>query len=180
MYNYRLKLVDSSRFVADLLVNEIGKDHDKFSEMIELAFLDEYPMSMRAARVIALVAERYSELVVPHLQQMVDALCSIQVEGVKRSFLKIFAEIPVVLDEDMTGLLTDYSFNSLADPKEAIAIRYYAIEILMNVTKSYPELKFELQALLKSILDDESTALHAKSRKVLKELKKTDDLRTKY
>jgi hypothetical protein len=172
MHNYEAKLVDSSRLIADMLVADIGDDRDKFAEMMMLSFRDEYPLSMRAARVIALCVENNTTLIIPHLQRMVDTIDTISVEGVKRSFLKIFAEMPVELNEDMLGILTDRSFNWLVDPKEAIAIRYYAIDILVKVVKLYPEIKIELTESLNSLLDDDSTALHTKGRKVLKYLDK--------
>jgi hypothetical protein len=172
MYNYESKLVDSSRLIADMLVSDIGNNKEKFAEMMNLALRDEYPLSMRAARVIALCVEINTELIAPHLHGMVEALDRISVEGVKRSFLKIFAEMPVELDEDMLGILTDRSFNWVVDQKEAIAIRYYAIDILVKVVKLYPEIKVELTESLNSILENDSSALLVKSKKVLKYLQK--------
>lgn len=170
MYNYEIKLVDSSRLIADLLVADIGNNTDKFAEMMELALRDEYPLSMRAARIIALCVEKNNSLIDPHLQNIIEVLDSICVEGVKRSFLKIFAELPLHLNEDMLGILTDRSFIWLNNPKEAIAIRYYAIEILLKVVKLFPEIKFELSDCLHTILDNESSALQVKSRKAIKYL----------
>ena len=172
MYNYELKLVDSSRLIANIVVADIGNDAKKFAEIMELALRDEYPLSMRAARVIALSTEKHSDLIVPHLQSIIDTLDSIRVEGVKRSFLKIFAEMPVELNEDMLGIITDRSFNWLVDPKEAVAIRYYAIDILLKVTRLYPEIKVELADSLNSLLEDNSSALHAKSKKAINYLNK--------
>jgi hypothetical protein len=140
--------------------------------MIGLALRDEYPLSMRAARIVALCTENNPQLIEPHLQTIVDALEGIQVEGVKRSFLKIFAETSIRLNENMLGFLTDRCFTWLADPKEAIAIRYYAIDILLKVVKLYPEIKVELSESLSSILQNDSSALKAKSRKVIKSLEK--------
>lgn len=172
MFDYESKLVDSSRFIADLVVAEIGSDTNKFAEVMELALRDKYPLSMRAARVIALTTEKNIELIVPHLQDMIDGLDTLRVEGVKRSFLKILAEMPVELNEDMIGLLTDRAFNWLVDPKEAIAIRYYAIDILLKVVKQYPEIKIEFAEALNSILSNDSVALKTKCRKVINYLNK--------
>lgn len=179
MYNYDIKLVDSSRLIADLIVADIGNDAHKFEEIMELALRDEYPLSMRAARVMALCTEKNTNLIVPYLQNIIDSLDTLRVEGVRRSFLKIFAEMSVELNEDMLGILTDLSFTWLVDQKEAIAIRYYAIDILLKVIKLYPEIKTELTESLKSLLEDNSSALHAKSRKVLKYLEKIERYNSK-
>lgn len=172
MYNYEIKLVDSSRLVADMLVTDIGNNKNKFAEMMELALRDEYPLSMRAARVIALCVENNNSLIEPHLQKIIDVLDKIGIEGVKRSFLKIFAEVRLNLNEDMLGILTDRSFAWLANPKEAIAIRYYAIDILIKVVELYPEIKVELSDCLHTLLENDTAALQAKSRKAIKYLEK--------
>ena len=172
MHNYESKFVDSSRLIADLIVADIGNDAKKFAELMELSLRDEYPLSMRAARAMALCIEKHPILILPHLQSMIDALDSISIEGVKRSFLKIFAEMPVDLNEDMLGILTDLSFNWLGNPKESIAIRYYAIDILVKVVKLYPEIRNEFTESLNSLVDNDSTALLAKRRKVINYLNK--------
>jgi hypothetical protein len=172
MYNYEIKLVDSSRLIADLLVGDIKNNKFKFAEMMELALRDEYPISMRAARIIALVTEKYPELIADHLDAIIHSLGSLRVEGVKRSFLKIFAGQRVGLNEDHLGILTELTFNWLANPREAIAIRYYAMDILLKVSKLFPEIKAELTVLLNSLMEDESSALIVKSRKVMKILEK--------
>ena len=172
MFDYESKLVDSSRRIADLVVADIGNNPGKFAEVMDIALRDEYPLSMRAARVIALCIENNPGLIVPHQQKIVDAFENLSVEGVKRSFLKIFAEIPVEINEELIGILTDRSFNWLVDEKEAIAIRYYAIDILLKVVKIYPEIKGELTDALNYIRENDSTALQTKSKKVINYLMK--------
>jgi hypothetical protein len=172
MCNYDLKLVDSSRLLADILVKDIGNEPDRFAEMIGIAFRDEYPVSMRAARIVALCAEQHIELINPYVFQIVESIGEIKVDGVKRGFLKILAELPLVLDEQSLGIITDLAFNWLNDPKQAIAIRYYSIDILYKVAAIYPEIGVELSALLKSLADDSSSGLKSKSKKVLKYLKR--------
>jgi hypothetical protein len=172
MYNYQSKLVDSSRMLADLLVKDIGNNSHKFAEMMGLAFRDEYPVSMRAARIIALSAEQHIDLIHPYLLQMIEALEKCKVDGVKRSFLKILAEQPVNLDEGLIGKLTDLAFTWVNDPRQAIAVRYYCIDIILNVATCYPEIGIELSELLRNMMNDFSSGLQSKSKKVIKYLKK--------
>ncbi len=172
MYNYDSKLVDSSRLIADILVKDIGNERDKFDEMFHLSLRDEYPLSMRAARVVALCAEQNIELVEPYIDQIVAMLGQLKVDGVKRSFLKILAESPLVPSEDSIGILTDLAFTWLEDFKQAIAIRYYCIEILLKVSAIYPEIGDELSILLKNLSEDESSGIKSKSKKVINYLKK--------
>jgi hypothetical protein len=170
MNDYTGKLVDSSRLLADILVRDIGNDPLKFAEMLNIAFLDEYPVSMRAARIISLVSERNQELIEPYIPEMTDMIIKCRVDGVKRSFLKILAESPVQFDETIIGKLTGMAFDWIEDPKQAIAVRYYCIEIILKIAADYPEIGMELAEVLKNMIDETSSGLKSKSRKVLKYL----------
>jgi hypothetical protein len=172
MSRYELKLVDSSRRLADMLAEDIGDDREKFSEIMTLAMRDEYPLSMRAARVAALCIEKQRIPDQDYLPQIIENISRLKVEGVRRSFLKILAEQPVKMDEDTLGKLTDQAFNWLCDTKEAIAVRYYCIDIILKVVSVYPEIGKELAECLKNLFDEESAGLKSKSRKVLKYLAK--------
>lgn len=167
MRNYEEKLVDSSRFIADALVEDVGSDPERFNEMLELALLDKYPLSMRAARVISMVVESFPQLFNKHLDLVIKMLPEMKIDGVKRGFLKIFAEFPPELNEDQLGLITDLCFTLLDDPKQAMAIRYYSMEILSRVCSLYPELKNELSAILEELAKDGSPGLRARSTQIL-------------
>jgi len=179
MYNYESKLVDSSRLVADMLVQEIGDEVSKFNEMLTLSLKDKYPVSMRAARVIALCAERNPKLIEPFFNQFILPLKILKVDGVKRSFLKILAETSLIYDEESAGILTDIAFSWLEDSRQAISIRYYCIEILLKVSKQYPEIGNELQEMLEDLLKDSSSGIKSKSRKVINFLKKQKTIKRK-
>ncbi len=172
MRHYELKLVDSSRKLADFLVDDVGNDPERFNEMMQLSMRDVYPISMRAARIVTLVSEKYPELVYPHISKIISELHILNTEGVLRSYLKIITELSYPFNDDQLGILTDMAFNWLTNPKEAIAIRYYSIEILLMVSKKYPEIGNELKSILNELLEDSSSGLKSKSIKVLNYLKK--------
>jgi hypothetical protein len=178
MRNYESKLVDSSRLIADILVNDIGQDQERFLEMLELTFLDKYPLSMRAARIVALCTEKSPSLITSHIPTLLNKLSGLKVEGVRRGLLKILADNTLELDEEQTGLLTDMAFSWLEDTKEAIAIRYYSMEIILQVCRKYPELKKELFFLLKTFVNEDSPGISSKSKAILKELGKSKDFET--
>jgi hypothetical protein len=170
MYDYELKLIDSSRMIADILVADIGNIQEKYDEMMALALRDEYPLSMRAARIVALCSFKHLNLVKPHLKSIIKILPCAKVDGLKRSFLKILAELPVYIDEEELGKLTGTAFEFLSDHKQSVAIRVFSIDILVNIGKRYPDIKFELKTILESVIPEGSAGLRAKCRKTLKTL----------
>ena len=172
MYDYESKLVDSSRVVADILVQDIGNDPKHFGEMMDIAFRDEYPVSMRATRIVALVNEIHPELFYPYFRKIISRLCHLKTEGVRRELLKALCNSPYPFNDDQMGILADLAFTWLPDPKEAISIRYYSIEIILKISKKYPELLIELKTLLNELLRDSSSGLKAKSKIVLNYLDK--------
>jgi hypothetical protein len=177
MNNFQLKLVDSSRLIADILVKDIGNDKEKFSEMLEIALLDKYPVSMRAARIIALCIEENPDLITNYFKRIAEALPGIKVDGVKRGFLKMLADTSISFDEESAGFLTDIAFTWLEDSSQAIAIRYYCIEILQKVSLQYPEIGDELTVILKNMPEDISAGLQSKRLAVLNALKKKNGVR---
>lgn len=164
------QLVDSSRVIADVVVANIGINQELFDETVLLVMKDEYPLSMRAARIIQLVAEKHPNMMRVHVQDFINCLKHSKIDGVKRCLLKIFAEAPVYITEDQIGELTDLCFAFAEDQKEAIAIRAFAIDFLLKVMKQFPELKTELKSVLESIIPDGSVGLKHKCRKILKKL----------
>jgi hypothetical protein len=172
MRNYEVKLVDSSRLLADILTDDIGNDPERFNEMMQITLRDEYPVSMRAARIIALSCSNHPELIAPCVDRIILSLKDCKTDGVRRSFLKILTEIPLHFDDEQLGVLTDLAFTWLSDPAEPISVRYYSIEILQIVSRKYPEIGTELSGMLQELVDDGSSGLKAKSRKVLNYLKR--------
>ncbi|MGD2035761.1 MAG: hypothetical protein PVF73_11930 [Bacteroidales bacterium] len=172
MFDYKSKLADSSRLLADILVKEIGDSPEKFDEMMNVTLLDIYPYSMRAARILALCSENNAKLMNKHIGKMALALKSLKVEGVRRGFLKILSDHPENIDEHSWGIITDLAFDWLGNPKEAISIRYYCMELLLYLQHQYPELKEEFVSILESIVRESSQGLKTKCRHTLKRLNK--------
>jgi hypothetical protein len=172
MQNYESKLIDSSRMVADILTTDILDDQERFDEMFELSLREVYPISMRAARIIELSTFKHKHLIVPHLNELINAIDNSKIEGVRRSYLKILTLLPFKLDEDAQGRLVDMAFSFLSNNKEAIAIRAYSIDFLLKIILNYPELKNELIYVLEEMTKDASTGLRTKSKKTIAQLNK--------
>lgn len=172
MSNIEEKLVESSRQLTDLMVRDMGDNKQRFDEMMELAYRDEYPLSMRAAWVIFLVSEKHPHLALPHLNKLIKVLPNTKVDGVKRSALKILANNIKRLSEDAFGELADIAFTWAEDPKQAIAVKAFSIDILVEVAKRYPETKSEILAILEGIMPDGSKGLKNKCYKLIKKYRK--------
>jgi hypothetical protein len=166
--NFRETLVDSSRKLADIVVNEVGNNQNKFNALADVMMEDEYPVSMRAARALSLCTEKYPQLILPLLDDMLRKMENMKTEGVKRAVLKILASRKIELNEDQEGILFDRCVHYMNSSSEAIAIKVYSMDIACHISNSYPELKPELRTIFNAMLDDERAGIRARARKMLK------------
>jgi hypothetical protein len=163
-------LGDSGRATADLAVIAIGKDAENFKHLLNICFSEAYPICMRASRVVQLFCEKNPEFIVPYLDEIIDKISCSKEEGVKREFLKIIAEcIDFNLVKDNSTLL-DIAFNWMSSTKEAVAIRYYCINICEKFCVCEPDLKSEFKILLEFSLNDATPGFRNRALKVLKKL----------
>jgi len=164
----KLLLAGYSRENADLLVSFIKDDKDKFSVLMKMVFGEDKILSQRASWVMTGSIEKYPQLANPYLDMLIDFMehpitgFHISVfRHIVRSFQYI--EIP----EDYHGRMIDIAFCFVMDRKEAIAIRAYAITILENFVRLYPELKDELIQVLKLEMDYTTAAFKSRARKII-------------
>lgn len=168
-------LTDSSRSLMDYTAAMAADDPVLFKELLDLAYRQESPLSMRAARVADLCCERNPELIRPYLVALVRNLPDLKDMSVKRIFMHILIRHSWVEDEEAMGKLVDILFRWLMDDKQAIAIKAYAMMILENISGVLPDLKGELIAVLEeSIPFWDSCALQSGGIRLVKRLRKSN------
>ena len=87
--------------------------------------------------------------------------------AVKRNVVRILQNAEI--HEDLHGAVMNTCFELLADPKEAIAVRCFSMTVLDNLSKSYPEIRQELIAIIEDQLEHEPTAgFRARAKKILR------------
>lgn len=137
-------LVDTSRAIADIAIAEVGKNPALFNEAWKLCVRDEYPVSMRAVRVVDEYAEINPSIIVPYLDEILAKLPEFKVDGVKRGLLRFFVNSKIKLSPKQTGWLVQNCFDFLSAPDSSIAIRYYSLSILYKISKKEKSIKPEL------------------------------------
>ncbi|MCK9618068.1 MAG: hypothetical protein M0R21_09575 [Lentimicrobiaceae bacterium] len=161
----------SERAVADMVVDKVERDSEKFAAVLALCFSEKYPISMRAARVVQLCCSKYPKLLVPHYENVILLLAQTKVSGVKRNFLKIFDEYSELKNIPNPGVLLNLCFDWLNNPSEDIAIRVFAMGVLYKFAKSEPDLTNELSLVIQNQLEYEtSPGFINKAGKILKKL----------
>lgn len=162
--------IDSSRLNADLIVEKFEEDHGIFKIILEVMYKDTYPLSMRASRVVWLIAKKYPSFIHPYLPEFIKKLSQFKVDGVRRNILAILADVPLP-DIDL-GVLFDNCYTWLESQKEPVAIRGNAINLLYKISEIEPELKPELIDFFEAQLPTDSKGIDSRIKEVLKKLRK--------
>jgi len=152
------------------IVAYVGNDKKRFAELITLMLTAEYRIAQRAAWPVSYCIENNTDLINPWFAKMIKKLGEENIHhAIKRNTLRVleFVDIP----EKYCGTLYDISYAFLHSIKEPIAVRVFALSVLGNISKKYPELKTEVTHSTESLLHCGIPALESRSKRVLKQIK---------
>ena len=164
-------LEEHSKAQTMKIVQFIGKNQDRFDQLMDLFFNDEYRVTQRAAWVVRYATEAHRPLFQPHLERIIEHLKNPTVhDAVKRNSLKLLTEMEI--PSSLWGELVNICFGFLDDPQQAIAIRVFSMEILYQITLQEPDLADELKLLIEDHWEHASAGFRSRGKKVLKGLAK--------
>lgn len=164
-------LKEHSKAQALLIRDYIGNNQVLFDELMTHFFSNEYRITQRAAWIVNHCVEKYPFLINSHLERMVHNLARPKLhDAVKRNTVRILQSVD--LPEELLGPLVDYCFKFLLDPKEAVAIRVFSMQILYNICKKEPELADELRIVIEEFMPHGTAGFRSRGKKILKGLQK--------
>ena len=165
-------LKEHSKAQALKIADWVGNNETHFALLMHLFLKDEYRVVQRSAWIVSMVADRHPSLLHSHLNAMVKRMEEQNLPvAVKRNVIRILQDIPIT--KKLQGAIMDICFHFLSDPKEAIAVRCFSMTVLANLSKDHPEIKNELNTVVKSALEEKPSAgFRARARKILKEIDK--------
>ena len=142
-----------------------------FSKLLEYSYTDERKLAFRASWTVSKVCDRYPEIIIPHLEEIVESLPKFDNESVARSFLRILSLSDLNnISPRHHGLLADYSFSALNSGESAIAIKAYVMEVLYKLSLIYPELANELATSIRILMEEGSAGIVARGNMILKKI----------
>lgn len=149
----------------------VGNDKKRFRALMKLFLKGEYRVTQRSAWIIGSCADAHPELIQPYLEKMLHKTQEKNIHvAVKRNVLRILENVTV--PEKLTGMSATICFDFLADRKEPIAVRVFAMSVLAQIAKKESGLKEEIRLLVKENMEEEKPAFKARGRKVLAQLEK--------
>lgn len=156
----------NSKENCNRVVNYVGKSTVRFKELMDLMLKGEYRVSQLAAWPMSYAVENHPELLAPYYKKIIPLLDDTSYHpAVLRSIIRALQYVNI--PEDYQGLIMDRCFTFIADPQEKAAVKAFALTVLDNLSKTYPEIRQELQLVIKQRWDTETPAFRARAKIIL-------------
>lgn len=153
-----------------IAITEFAASSDKnFKDLIDCFLSKDIRVAQRAAWSVSWAAEKYPEMVQPYIGVLVDQLKRKDVHNaVIRNSLRILED--VIIPEKFHGEVMDACFQFLQNRETAIAIKAFALTVLFNLSKIYPDIKNELRIIIEENMEYETAAYRSRGKKILTQL----------
>lgn len=165
--NIRQALLDEhSKQQTVSIAGYIGKDAQRFGVLMSLFTGNDTRLIQRSAWVLSYVIREHPSLLAPHLAQTIDLLSTPGLPtAVPRNILRVLQENEV--PEALQGKLMDACFRFIADPQAPIAVKAFALTVLHNLSRQYPEILPELETIIRERMEFETAAFKSRAKKIL-------------
>lgn len=146
-------LKEHSKAQAQKIADYVGTDADRFDALMQLFLHDEYRVVQRAAWALSKCTDRYPNLILPYLEQLLHKMQETAThEAVRRNGLRVLQniEIPAACHEDFI----DYCFSILEGKEAAHATKVFAMQVAANLCQNHPGLKEALRMQIEFMLEE--------------------------
>jgi len=153
------------------LQQEIIHHQNLYKLLVELAFYSSEAKSWRAAYILDKINDIQPDLLLPHLEPMLNQLKVESSSSKKRHFLKLLSQNAI--PDDYTGFLFDYCLDIISSAKEPPAVRVHAMQNLFNFAQIYPDLRGEVLSVIEHEMEYHATAgIKSRGKKLADKLRK--------
>jgi hypothetical protein len=163
-----LKLLreEHSKKQTDRIVNYIGDDQKRFSELINLFFKGEYRITQRAAWPLSYCVRRHPELIHPYFKPLLDNLARKDIHiAVIRNTVRLLQDVSI--PKRYHGRVMSTCFEFIQSPETPIAVKAFSLTILSHLAIDYPEIRGELKLIIEEQWENATPAFRSRAKKVL-------------
>ena len=122
-----------------------NSDASNFKNIVALALGNEKDYSWRAAWLLARVLNKDDKRLAAHILKIIRSIPGKE-SGHQRELLKIVSKFK--LSQKQEGYLLDTCINVWKDIKLKSGTRYYAMILILNISKRYPDIRNEIDYLI--------------------------------
>ena len=142
---------------------------ERFAKLMQCFLSNQYRLAQRAAWSVNWAAKQKPDVIEPYIKDLIAQLPRKDVhDAVIRNSVRILQQIKI--PESLHGELMNHCFAFIESNSTPVAIKAFSLTTLFNLSKSYPEIKNELQLLIEERWNHETAAFKNRGSKILKEL----------
>lgn len=158
-----------SKAITQKVVSELIAQPKRIPEIIHLFQKKEQHLSVYAGWIISYLGENNPQLIKNHLSVIIQKLDdeennSALIRNIFRTLQ--FVEIP----HQYEGFVLTKGFDFLNNNNSPIAVKVFAMTVIFNLSKKYPEITNELKLSLENQFEHASAGFKSRASKILKEL----------
>lgn len=155
------------------IVNFIGEDEERFSELVQLFLNADYRLNQRSAWAVGHCGILHPQLIKPYFSAFIQKLQEPNIhDAVKRNIVRIWEDVEI--PEEYLGEIYDICYGYLYST-EPYAIQAFSLTVCYKISIKIPELKQELRLTIEDLLlkhQEGSAAIMSRGKKILALLKK--------
>ncbi len=152
-----------------IVVAFVSKNPEILKELIPLLYHDNKRAVQKTGLVLSELAIDNPDLFIPYTSSMLEKLYKKSTDAVKRNTLRVLQYVPIPKNQHDAAV--DLCFQYLVKRNEAVAIQVFAMTVLVNLVKEYPELKNELVLILEDRMPNGSAGFRSRAKRTLQILK---------
>ncbi|MGF2414224.1 hypothetical protein [Ferruginibacter sp.] len=160
-------LKEHSKAQCSNIVQWVGASQQRFDELFNLFLHDEYRVVQRAGWPVSYCVIAHPEFIKKHWAALIKNLQQPNLHNaVKRNSIRLLQDIDI--PEKYQGPIMDLCFKYVESPTEAIAVKAFALTVLTNLAKQYPEIIPEIKLIIEDQSPCFTAALKVRAREFLK------------
>lgn len=159
-------LKEHSKAQCNKIVQWIGNDQKRFDELFQLFLNDEYRVTQRAAWPLSYSAIANPDLISKNLLKLINNLKKPGLHNaIKRNSIRLLQHITI--PGKFHGEVMEICFRYVESPTEAVAIKAFALTVLGNLSKQYPDILPEIKLLIEEQLPHSTAAFKSRAKRLL-------------
>jgi len=160
-----------SKAITQKVVDELIARPEGITELIQLFQGKNQHISNYTGWILSYIGEQNPSLIVKHLPIIIQKLDN--TDNNPALIRNVFRTLQfVVIPEKNEGYVLTKGFEFLNNNNSPIAVKVFAMTVLFNLSKKYPEIQNELKLSLENQLEHASAGFKSRATKILKKLNK--------
>lgn len=136
--------------------------------ILELMENNDNKKAWKAAWVLDHVYLENPNLINGHVDTMIGLFVQSHCDSTRRILGKLLSFYDIT--EKVDGNFVNYCFDLLLSETVAVAVKVHAMQLIFNISQTYPELKAELKLTIEEQMPNNTVAFKARAKRLLKRM----------